>query len=129
MTLQLWIWAAYILWPIKNVLYFPNNCHKIYIFTLKHFSTHKTWITRPGNYKCETCFTLVISLKIMTKLTWMEKLHPAWSSASLIAESTESSFSTPLAFFLLLRFLELKIIKWLVLTLLFIYYTFICNNK
>lgn len=46
MTLQLWIWAGYILWPIKNVLYFPNNCHKIYIFTLKHFSTHKTWITR-----------------------------------------------------------------------------------
>lgn len=52
----------------------------------------------------------------MNKLTWMEKLHPAWSSASLIAESTESSFSTPLAFFLLLRFLELKIIKLLVLT-------------
>lgn len=48
----------------------------------------------------------------------MEKLHPAWSSASLIAESTESSFSTPLAFFLLLRFLELKIMKLLILTLL-----------
>lgn len=36
----------------QNVLYFPNDCHKIYIFTLKHFSTHKTWITRfnPCNF-------------------------------------------------------------------------------